>query len=200
MSDRERIARDLHDSVIQRLFAVGLSLEATARRPAAETQERIHQAVGDIDDTIRAIRSVIFSLEAREETRPGLRAQVLGVATEAADALGFDPSVSFDGPVDTLTNEQITEHLVAVLREALAKRRCATRHASVVQITVSADGEVTLLVDDDGRGAAEFHRAGGHGVANFSERARQLGGSVSRIYPHASWHARRVGRVPVTAG
>jgi len=93
LSERERIARDLHDTVIQRLFAVGLSLEATARRPPAEMAQRLSQAVSDIDDTIRSIRSSIFTLEARAEDIVGLRTQVLQVTSEAVPVLGFEPSV-----------------------------------------------------------------------------------------------------------
>ena len=126
VSERERIARDLHDSVIQRLFAVGLSLEATSRRPAAETAERLHRAVADIDDTIRSIRSSIFSLEDRPGNDAGLRSQVLEVLAEATPALGFEPSVRFEGPVDTLANDGVTENIVATLREALAN---VARHA-----------------------------------------------------------------------
>ena len=156
----ERIARDLHDTVIQRLFAVGLALEATARRPTAEAQERIRHAVGDIDDTIRAIRSVIFSLEATEETRQGLRARVLEVVSDAVPTLGFEPSVTFSGPVDTLTDDHLTNEITAVLREALAN---VARHAraSSVRVALDADNDdMHLVVEDDGVGAAEFHRRG----------------------------------------
>ena len=131
VSDRERIARDLHDSVIQRLFAVGLSLEAASRLPAAETKQRLQQAVSDIDDTIRSIRSSIFTLESRPEDRPGLRRQVLDVATDAAEALGFEPSVQFDGPVDTVASADVTESLVAVLREASSN---VARHAHATTV------------------------------------------------------------------
>ncbi len=196
ISDRERIARDLHDSVIQRLFAVGLALEATARRPTAEAQERIQRAVSDIDDTIRAIRSVIFSLEAREETRQGLRARVLHVVSDAAPTLGFEPSVTFSGPVDTLAGDHLTGELVAVVREALANV-ARHAHASSVAVTVTAGDDMHLVVDDDGTGAEQFHREGGHGIANVTERARQLGGdaSISSVTPHGT---RVDWRVPLT--
>ena len=143
VSERERIARDLHDTVIQRLFAVGLSLEATSRRPAAETSERLHRAVADIDDTIRSIRSSIFSLESRPDDQAGLRSRVLEVVADATPALGFEPSVRFEGPVDTLTSDEVTENLVAALREALAN---VARHAHAT------------LAARDGRGRRR-HRA-----------------------------------------
>jgi PAS domain S-box-containing protein len=178
VSDRERIARDLHDTVIQRLFAVGLSLEAASRLPATDTTERLQQAVSDIDDTIRSIRSSIFTLEDRSEHMPGLRRQVLAVASDASRALGFEPSVRFTGPVDTLTSEAVTDSLVAALREALAN---VARHAHATEsnVTVTAADDIVLVVDDDGGGAASFQRAGGHGVANLHERARMLGGRAS---------------------
>lgn len=178
VSERERIARDLHDSVIQRLFAVGLSLEATGRRPPAEMQERLHRAVADIDDTIRSIRSAIFSLEARADDAARLRTKVLEVVSEAAPILGFEPAVRFAGPVDTLTNDEITNNLVAILREALSN---VARHAqaSAVSVTVTAGDDIALIVEDDGIGSQTFEREGGHGVANLHERARTLGGSAS---------------------
>jgi two-component system sensor histidine kinase DevS len=191
VSDRERIARDLHDTVIQRLFAVGLSLEAAGRLPAADTKERLQRAVADIDDTIRSIRSSIFSLESRTEDLPGLRRQVLDVAADASPALGFEPSVQFAGPVDTLTSEEVTDSLVAVLREALANV-ARHAHASASNVTVAAADDIVLTVDDNGRGAASFERVGGHGVANLHERARMLGGhaSISAADPrgtHLEW-------------
>ena len=199
ISDRERIARDLHDTVIQRLFAVGLALEATARRPTAEAQERIRRAVGDIDDTIRAIRSVIFSLEATEETRQGLRARVLEVVSDAVPTLGFEPSVTFSGPVDTLTDDHLTNEITggAALRRS---RTWPVTPGRRVSTSLDADNDdMHLVVEDDGVGAAEFHREGGHGVSNLAERASNLGGraSVSTAEPHGTvvdW------RVPINPG
>ena len=178
VADRERIARDLHDTVIQRLFAVGLSLEATSRRGAPEIEERIHRAVADIDDTIKSIRSSIFSLEARPDDKPGLRTRVLGVVANATPVLTFEPSVRFEGPVDTLASEEITDNLVATLREALAN---VARHARAksVSVTVAAGSEIVLTVEDDGVGSEHFQREGGHGVVNVVERARMLGGDAS---------------------
>jgi signal transduction histidine kinase len=198
VSDRERIARDLHDSVIQRLFAVGLSLEASNRLPGAEIKQRLQQAVADIDETIRSIRSSIFTLESRPEEHPGLRRQVLDVASDAAESLGFEPSVQFDGPVDTVATPAITESVVAVAREALSN---VARHAHAASATVTVtagngDG-IVLFVDDDGRGSESFARDGGHGVGNLRERAEMLGGecSISAREPNGT---RVEWRVPVT--
>ena len=178
VSERERIARDLHDSVIQRLFAVGMSLEATSRRPAAEIQQRLRQAVDDIDDTIKSIRTSIFSLEAWADEKNGLRTRVLDAVADATPVLGFEASVRFEGPVETLATDEIAEQLVATLREALANV-ARHAHATAVTVTVSAGEEILLVVDDDGVGADNFHRDGGHGVANLHERARLLGGCAS---------------------
>ena len=193
VSERERIARDLHDSVIQRLFAVGLSLQATSRRPPAEMQERLRQAVSDIDDTIRSIRSAIFSLEARADDTAGLRTKVLEVVAESAPALGFEPSVRFDGPVDTMATEIITENIVAVVRECLANV-ARHAHAGAADVTVTAGDDLLLIIEDNGVGAETFERAGGHGVANLHERARLLGGSacIKPRSPHGTiveWRA-----------
>jgi PAS domain S-box-containing protein len=187
VSERERIARELHDTVIQRLFAVGLALEATSRRPPSEMHDRLQQAVGDIDETIRSIRSSIFTLETRVETAPALRSRVLDVVADCANALGFEPAVSFDGPVDTLATKTITDSLIAVLREALSN---VARHAraTTATVTVTAHDDLTLFVTDDGDGAASFSREGGHGVSNLHERARVLGGdaSIGTIEPHGT--------------
>jgi signal transduction histidine kinase len=190
VSDRERIARDLHDSVIQRLFAVGLTLEAAARLPRADIGERLHQAVTDIDDTIRSIRTAIFGLEPRTGKVPGLRRQVLDLTVSAAPSLGFEPSVRFTGPVDSLATGRIAEHLLAVLREALSN---IARHARAhhVEVTVAAADDFTLTVDDDGVGQPgvpgvphALHEPReptriGHGLKNMAERAKQLGGTMA---------------------
>ena len=194
VSERERIARDLHDTVIQRLFAVGMSLEATNRRPAGETQERLQQAVADIDDTIKSIRTSIFSLEARADTKTSLRSRVLDVVAETTPVLGFEPSVRFDGPVETLATKDVTENLIAALREALANI-ARHAHATAADVTVSAGDDIVLTVEDDGVGAPAFHREGGHGVANLHERARMLGGDAS-ITPRSPNGTRVEWRVP----
>jgi len=195
VSERERIARDLHDTVIQRLFAVGLSLEATGRRPVPEIQERLQQAVSDIDETIRSIRTSIFSLQTRTEQTTGLRAQMLQVVSELAPTLGFEPAVRFEGPVDTVATPELTENLAAVLREALTNT-ARHAHATQVNVTIEAGDEFVMTIVDDGTGADSFERVGGHGVHNFDERARQCGGcaSISSVAPHGT---RVEWRVPI---
>ena len=170
VDDRERIARDLHDTVIQRLFAVGLSLQGALTRAASDPAvERIQLAIDDIDVTIRDIRSSIFALHTRRPFGASLRDDVVVIAREAARALGFEPSVMLDGPVDSLVTDDIREHLLATLREALSN---VTKHAhaSTVNIELVVDAhEVLLRVRDDGIG---IDRSGeGSGLRNMNERA-----------------------------
>ena len=177
LEDRERIARDLHDTVIQRLFATGLRLQGAARlaeRP--EVAERITGAVEDLDVTVKHIRTAIFGLEATRPPTGGLRHRILALASEAAGALGFEPSVVFGGPIET-TPEEIAVELVAVLREALSN---VARHAHAhgVEVEMDVDGEVVLRVSDDGRGLPDQPRAGGRGLPNMGARASRLGGSM----------------------
>ncbi len=181
-ADRDRIGRDLHDLAIQRLFATSMSLQGAykiTQKPAVA--KRIAQAITDLDDTIKVIRSTIFALHSHElahQDSTSVRAQVLECCERVAEQLGFNPSVRFSGPVDTLISAEIGEQLVAVLREALSN---AARHAeaSAVDVEVAVDGEsATLTVVDDGHGipaGLERHS----GLANLADRAAELGGSFA---------------------
>jgi PAS domain S-box-containing protein len=176
VDDRERIARDLHDTVIQRLFAVGLSLQsALARAGGTELADRIEVAVDEIDATIRDIRTAIFALQSRRGVAAGAREAVLQVTREAARALGFDPHVSFEGLVDTAMRDDVREQLVPTLREALSN---VAKHAgaSRVDVLLTVDAEVILRVVDNGVGITNTV-TGGHGLANMAERAESLDGS-----------------------
>ncbi len=186
LEDRERIARDLHDTVIQRLFATGLRLQGAIRladRP--ELAERITQAVDDLDLTVKQIRTAIFGLEASRRAAGGLRQRLLALTAEASGPLGLHPGLLFDGPVDTVSEEVATE-LLAVLREALTN---AARHAGANRVDVSVEvvtgGEVLLRVADDGRGMPDELGSGGHGLPNMKARASRLGGTV-QIVPGAA--------------
>jgi PAS domain S-box-containing protein len=178
--DRERIARDLHDKVIQRLFATGLGLQAAASRTDADTvRGRLRDAIDDLDQAIREIRTSIFALhEAVEEHAGGLRAGVLDRANEAARVLGFSPTIQFVGPVDTVTTPEVTEALLATLQEALSN---VVRHAkaSNVNIEVQADRELRLLVRDDGIGLRESEVTAGNGLRNMRSRCEALGGTLT---------------------
>lgn len=174
VSDRDRIARDLHDVVIQRLFATGLGLQGVRSKAVVpRVQERIDQAVADLDETIRDIRSTIFEL--RNVRRGGVLAQVRSLGQEYAEPLGFTPVVRSSGPVDTAVDAHVADELLAVLREALSN---VARHAGATSVRVelaAADGAVTLTVTDDGRGLPPGDRRES-GLANARRRAVSLGG------------------------
>jgi hypothetical protein len=121
--DRDRIARDLHDLVIQRLFATGMQLQGATRHTDIpdDVRNRISRAVDDLDETIREIRQTIFALHEPVDTASdSLRARVLRESSQSGALLGFEPAVRFVGPVDALTGPATSEHVIAVLREALA--------------------------------------------------------------------------------
>ncbi len=174
VSDRERIARDLHDVVIQRLFATGLHLQGLRAGIASpEAAARIDRAVDELDLTIRDIRGTIFELESRRTD--SLRAELRGLVKEYSPALGFSPEVRTRGPVDTSVPADVRAHLMAVLREAVSN---VARHARAgqAQIEVIVDGDqLRLTVLDDGAGPpAEPAESG---LRNVRRRARELGGS-----------------------
>ena len=177
--ERERIARDLHDTVIQRLFATGLSLQSAARlSEKGEVIDRIQQAVDELDLTVRDVRSSIFELNPPPSTSHGLRRQLLAVGDEFLDALGFSPTFRFEGPVDSAVSDALATQVVAVVREGLAN---IAKHAGspTADVRVSVDGgRVHVLLQDSGRGLAE-RRAGGHGLDNLGTRAANLGGTFT---------------------
>ena len=176
--DRDRIARDLHDLVIQRLYATGMSLQGmSARLGDSEDGRRASSAVDALDDTISDIRSAIFSLHSRPAAeQAGLRARILAEADEAAEALGFAATLRMAGPLDQDVPASACDHLLGVLREALSN---AARHAraSKVEVTVEAGTDLMLTVRDNGVGIAETGRRSG--LANLAERAAALGGTLS---------------------
>lgn len=178
--DRDRIARDLHDSVIQRLFATGLSLQGAlsiVRTDLPTATERISTAIDDLDVTVKQIRTTIFGLERHQAGEVGLRSEVLAIVRDAAGPLGLEPRVLLDGPLDTGVDEQVGEALLATLREALSN---VARHAkaSHVEVEVVVGDEVVVRVVDDGVGPGEACRAGGKGVTNMTARADLLDGTL----------------------
>jgi signal transduction histidine kinase len=177
LEDRERIARDLHDTVIQRLFATGLSLQGTARLAHhPDVAARIQDAVEDLDETVKHIRTVIFGLETSAVRGDSVRQRVMTLTREASGALGFLPAVDFAGPVDTLVDRRTGDELLATLREALSN---VARHAGATQVSVEVDCRdgLTLRVVDNGRGLpAEPASGRGLGLRNMASRAEALGG------------------------
>jgi signal transduction histidine kinase len=194
--DRDRIARDLHDLVIQRLYATGMSLEGvSARLGESDNRRRISTAVDALDETIKEIRSAIFSLHSRPATAgPSLRARILEVVDEASGALGFAPGLRMAGSLDGSVPSDAGEHLVAALREGLSN---AARHARAdrVDVMVEAGRELILLVRDNGVGIKDLdHRRSG--LANLAERAGLLGGTV-RVGPADGGGTELAWRVPL---
>ena len=183
LQDRDRIARDLHDLAIQRLFATGLALQSAGRLiEHAEASERVMRAVDDLDETIKIIRSTIFGLRSREDgVRPGLRSRVVRVVAEQVPVLGFAPSVRMEGLLDTQVPTEIADQVIAVLSEALTN---IARHARAgrTEVVLETDGrEVRLSVTDDGVGIAPGGRRSG--LRNMTERAEQLDGSFAVTSP-----------------
>jgi signal transduction histidine kinase len=173
--DRDRIGRDLHDLVIQRLFAIGLTLENAARlavRP--EVSGRITAAVDDIDHTIKEIRRSIFELGSGRGSLVEFRTELGRVIDEQAVMLGFRPGLVTEGPVDSAVPHEARPHVLAVLREGLSN---AARHAkaSTVEVAIQVGTEIVLTVSDNGRGIDEDARFSG--IRNMYERAEALGGT-----------------------
>ena len=184
--ERERIARDLHDLVIQRLFAHGLALQGMlALNTDPATAERVETVIEGLDTTIREIRSTIFELGSAT-VASGLRAEVMRVADDASAALGFRPAVRFVGPVDSGVPDEVAAHLLAVVREGLSNiARHAESPTAEVEVGVG-HGMVRVVIEDTGIGYRPGDRSSG--VANMQGRADQLGGTFE-IGPQASGSA-----------
>jgi signal transduction histidine kinase len=174
--DRDRIARDLHDLVIQRLFATGMSLQgATSLIGDADVAHRVEKAVDALDETIREIRSAIFELQSHDPELLPVRARILGIVEEMTDSLGYPPGLRMAGQIDTRVPGPIAEQLLAALREALAN---VAKHAQAgrVDVTVEAGHDLLLTVRDNGVGLGKSTRRSG--LANLAERAAELGGTM----------------------
>lgn len=194
LADRERIARDLHDLVIQQLFASGMSLQAAlGLRPDPEIARTMEKVVQELDTTIRDIRSTIFELSRAPGAGASLRAQVLEVTANAAEALGFAPRARFEGPIDVAVPEAVAEHVLAVAREALSNV-ARHAHASTVALEVSAGDELLVVVEDNGLGLGVSTRRSG--LDNLRQRAETLGGEL-RIDSETGGGTRLEWRVPL---
>ncbi|MCU1500951.1 MAG: putative signal transduction histidine kinase [Ilumatobacteraceae bacterium] len=180
LDERERIARDLHDDVIQRLFATGLSLQAVAQMvkdPVAA--QRIIRSVDEIDVSIRQVRSTIFELHQRWSTQPSLRGEIVTICDESATALGFRPTCDITGPVDNAVTPTIRTNLLLCLREALSN---VARHAKASAVDVDIDvhdGRLRLVVADDGVGHRPTPGSRSSGLDNMLVRAQAGDGSFS---------------------
>ena len=191
LADRDRIARDLHDHVIQRLFATALKLQSTQRRSTRpDVQERIQQAVDELDDTVREIRTAIFDLHTADQGGTCLRRRMLDAVNDAGAGSGLRTSVRTSGPVDTVVSAELAPHVLAVAREGVSN---AVRHAGARSATVTLEvtDELLLEVVDDGVGIPpDVARSG---LRNLEQRAAEHGGGCTVVRrpgggTRLSWH------------
>ncbi len=181
IEDRERIARDLHDTVIQRLFAAGMSLQAISRMVDEPVAERILEAVENLDKTIREIRGTIFALQTHHDS--SLHSDLRVLIEESRVALGFRPSLITEGPLDTVVSPEIAEHILATTREALSNI-AQHANASSAEVLILAGPEIRVRITDNGVGMAqsngsEKNEARGNGLQNMRSRAESLGGNLT---------------------
>lgn len=177
-SDRDRIARDLHDLVIQRLFAAGLSVQSLRRFTTSESAlNRIDSVTEELDTSIRDLRNTIYSLQASTHEREPLSGRILQSIQAGAKSLPYAPHLTLAGPVDSLNDEAMIKHLLAVLTESLSN---AARHSGAQSINISVavqEGRLTLEVVDDGCGFKD--PAPGNGLTNMARRAAEMNGTYN---------------------
>lgn len=178
--DRDRIGRDLHDLVIQRLFAIGLSLDSLSTTAAPELGARLSDAVDGLDQTIKEIRRTIFDLGS-PLVPANLRLEIDGIVADAERLLGFRPVVDTRGPVESAVSGFVAEQLVAVLKEILSN---VVRHSHAGEVVIELDvtDDITLTVTDDGLGL-DPREPVGNGLRNMRHRAQNLGGSCEYSTP-----------------
>lgn len=179
--ERDRIARDLHDTVIQNLYATGLGLQAAVREGVDpdDARARVGRAIESIDATVKEIRARIFELQDIPTAQRGVRSRLLAVAEEMSALLGFPARIRLDGPLDTALGAEQLDHLVPVLRETLTNVAKHARASSVAVRIELVDGWVELEVVDDGVGLPATTGRAGMGLRNLRERATLLGGDVT---------------------
>jgi signal transduction histidine kinase len=196
-ADRDRIARDLHDLVIQRLFATGMQLEGVVRQIEDPVpQGRVRQAVDDLDETIREIRSSIYALSHDQHLESAsLRVRLLNVVDDAEEVLGFPPTLRLSGLLDTTVPAEKAEHLMSVLREALSN---VAKHAGASRVSVEVEvfKDIVVRVVDDGRGIEPGGRRSG--LSNLHDRAALMGGAFE-VKPGAVHGTELTWRVPLEA-
>jgi len=177
LEDRDRIARDLHDTVIQQLFASAMTLMNVIKiSQKPEVSRRVQHVVDDLDSAIHQIRSSIFAIQTGTDEEPTLRHQINEIVDAATENLGFAATSRLDGLLDTAIGDSAAEHLLAVLQEAMSN---VARHAHAhhTDVTVTVDEHLTLCVQDDGDGIPDDGRRSG--LTNMSRRAHQLGGTLA---------------------
>jgi len=183
LEDRDRIARDLHDLAIQRLFATGMTLQSAQRFVQhPEAAERLGRAVDDLDTTIKIIRSTIFGLRAHETPSAGLRIRVVRALEEAVPVLGLAPALRMEGLIDVDVSAALAEDALAVVVEALTNVARHARATAVEVALVVRDGHLTLTVSDNGVGMGT-EKGRRSGLRNLAERAELLGGHLKMTEP-----------------
>jgi signal transduction histidine kinase len=184
VEDRERIARDLHDTVIQRLFAIGLGLHATLRLVTdTAIKTRLLTAVDDLDTTVRDVRAAIFELHTPRLPGRSIRQELIQLCSESSRALGFEPVIRFDGPIDSAVDDSLADELFAVLREALTN---IAKHARANAAEVSIDvhhSTLTARVTDNGVGYHPRDSGAGRGIDNLHTRADKHDGEFHITTP-----------------
>ncbi len=173
--ERDRVARDLHDTVIQELFALGMQLQATVSDIGdAGAAERVESTVEAIDGVIRQIRGLIFDVAGDEDV--DIRSQIVDVAARLTPTLGFEPRLSFEGPVESVLSTELVDEIVPIVREALTN---VAKHAdaSMADVVLQVGDNVELRVVDDGRGIPS-DAPRGNGLGNLTRRAVLLGGRL----------------------
>ena len=185
LEDRERIGRDMHDKVIGRLFATGMGVQATIGRisdPAA--QGRLTELVEEIDTSIKEIRTTIYGVKSHIDWGHGLRGQILAIAADHNDMLGFEPRVTLDGEIDDLGGD-VADALLATLQEALTNiAKYANANSVIINVHVT-NTDATMTIADDGvgfsadAGSSATTALTGNGLANMATRAEALGGVVT---------------------
>jgi two-component system sensor histidine kinase DevS len=176
-TDRDRIARDLHDLVIQRIFAAGLSVQSLTRFTRDElATERIRNITGELDEAIRSLRDTIYSLKSSSGDTELLSGRIRRVTKSSAKSMPFAPRLTLTGPVDAVTPDK-ADNVVAVVSEGLSN---AIRHSGADTISVSVGvikGRVTVVITDNGSGFAEPEKR--NGLVNLEDRAKMLDGECT---------------------
>jgi signal transduction histidine kinase len=196
IEDRERIARDLHDKVIQRLFATGMGMQGLTPMLDEPAATRVAQAVDELDAVIAEIRTSIFELEARPAARPNLSAAVLDLVDRVVRDSDVEPTVVIEGPLHARVAPDLGEDLLATSRELLTN---VVRHAeaSRVEVRIDVTDDLVLEVRDDGVGISpEGESRQGHGIANASARASARGGCAT-VTAHPDGGTVATWRVPL---
>lgn len=197
LRDRERIGRDIHDMVIQRIFAAGMSIQAAAGLvDSPDVRDRLNEVTDGLDETIRQLRQAIFEIGQTDEQQT-LSSQIASIVDERGQHLGFTPELRVNGQLDDLP-DFVADQLIATLTESLSN---VARHADATEARATiecSDGQVTLVVEDNGVGIARRPKTKG-GLSNMMWRAAELGGSCS-IQANSPSGTRLVWEVPVAVG